>query len=67
MDLLSNFLVLGIGIIAVGLRNNTNPANIGIVLTYTLSVVRPFHSALTSLDVAIDASHGPNHHDARSG
>ncbi|EJD44567.1 ATP-dependent bile acid permease [Auricularia subglabra TFB-10046 SS5] len=49
MDILSNLLVLAIGLIAVGLRNSTNPAKIGIVLTYTLSVTQVMGQTITML------------------
>ncbi|KZW02976.1 multidrug resistance-associated ABC transporter [Exidia glandulosa HHB12029] len=49
MDILSNILVLGIGIIAVGLRTSTNPSNIGIVLTYTLSVTQVMGQTISML------------------
>lgn len=49
MDLLSNLLVLGIGLVAVGLRDSTNPAKIGIVLTYTLSVTQVMGQTITML------------------
>ncbi|KZV86285.1 hypothetical protein EXIGLDRAFT_752906 [Exidia glandulosa HHB12029] len=49
MDLLSNILVLGIGIIGVGLRNTENPSKIGIVLTYTLSVTQVMGQTMSML------------------
>jgi len=40
IDLLNNLLILGIGLVSVGLRNSTDPAKLGIVLTYALSVTQ---------------------------
>ncbi|KZT33501.1 multidrug resistance-associated ABC transporter [Sistotremastrum suecicum HHB10207 ss-3] len=40
LDLLGNILVLAIGFVAVGSRHTVNPAKIGVVLSYTLSVTQ---------------------------
>ena len=37
LDLFGNILVLGIALFAAGYRTSVNPANIGVVLTYTLA------------------------------
>ena len=37
LDLLGNMLVLGIALFAAGFRHTIDPAEIGVVLSYTLS------------------------------
>lgn len=37
LDFFGNILVLGIGLFAAGFRRSVNPADVGVVLTYTLS------------------------------
>lgn len=39
MDALGNILILGIGLASVGFGKTTNPAKLGVVLTYALSIV----------------------------
>ncbi|KAL0562480.1 hypothetical protein V5O48_019607, partial [Marasmius crinis-equi] len=47
LDLLGNVLVFGIAMFASGFRKSANPANIGVVLTYTMSVTQIFSSMVT--------------------
>ncbi|KAG2004754.1 ATP-binding cassette transporter [Coprinopsis cinerea AmutBmut pab1-1] len=42
LDLIGNLLLLGIVLFAAGFRNSVNPARIGVVLTYTLSITQFF-------------------------
>ncbi|KAJ2912814.1 hypothetical protein MD484_g7600, partial [Candolleomyces efflorescens] len=42
LDFFGNLLVLGIGLFAAGFRHDVNPARIGVVLSYTLSVTMIF-------------------------
>ena len=37
LDLLGNFLILGIALFASGFRKTVSPSKIGVVLSYTLS------------------------------
>lgn len=37
LDLLGNFLILGIALFASGFRKSVNPSKTGVVLSYTLS------------------------------
>ena len=37
LDLFGSILVLGIALFAAGFRTTVNPANVGVVLTYTLA------------------------------
>lgn len=37
LNVFGNFLVLGIGLLAVGERTTIDPAKVGVVLSYTLS------------------------------
>ncbi|KZW01098.1 cadmium ion transporter [Exidia glandulosa HHB12029] len=39
LNVFSSSLILGIGLFAVGERENVNPANVGVVLTYSLTVM----------------------------
>ncbi|KZS90158.1 multidrug resistance-associated ABC transporter [Sistotremastrum niveocremeum HHB9708] len=42
LDLLGNILILAIAFVAVGSRNSVNPAKIGVVISYTLSITQVF-------------------------
>lgn len=43
LDFLGNLLVLGIALFGSGFRKTVDPANVGVVLSYTLSsTCRPF-------------------------
>lgn len=42
LDLFGNVLILGIGLFAAGFRHTVNPAKIGVVLSYTLSITQIF-------------------------
>ncbi|KAJ3514014.1 hypothetical protein NMY22_g14878 [Coprinellus aureogranulatus] len=42
LDLFGNILVFGIGLFAAGFRTSVNPAKIGVVLSYTLSITQFF-------------------------
>ncbi|KAJ7100917.1 multidrug resistance-associated ABC transporter [Mycena belliarum] len=42
LDLLGNVLLLGIALVAAGFRHTIDPAKIGVVLTYTLSITGVF-------------------------
>jgi ATP-binding cassette subfamily C (CFTR/MRP) protein 1 len=39
LDFLGNLLILGIGLISVGFRDSANPTQLGVVLTYALTIV----------------------------
>lgn len=41
LDLLGNFLVLGIALFAAGFRKTISPSDVGVVLSYTLSSTSP--------------------------
>ncbi|KAK1229440.1 hypothetical protein PQX77_007488 [Marasmius sp. AFHP31] len=47
LDFLGNLLVFGIALFASGFRNSVNPADIGVVLTYTLNITQVFSSMVT--------------------
>jgi len=47
LDLLGNALVLGIGLIAVGFRNTTDPSKMGVVMTYALSITQVMSQMVT--------------------
>lgn len=49
MDFLGNILILGIGLAAVGFRNSTNPATLGVVLTYSLSITQSLSQIVQQL------------------
>ncbi|EJD44619.1 ATP-dependent bile acid permease [Auricularia subglabra TFB-10046 SS5] len=49
LDLLGNVLVLGIGLIAVGFRNTTNPSKMGVVMTYSLTITQVMSQMVTML------------------
>ncbi|KAH7103342.1 ATP-dependent bile acid permease [Auriculariales sp. MPI-PUGE-AT-0066] len=49
LDLLGNLLVLGIGLVAVGFRDTTNPSKMGVVLTYSLSITQVLSQMVTML------------------
>ncbi|OBZ77828.1 Oligomycin resistance ATP-dependent permease YOR1 [Grifola frondosa] len=42
LDILGNFLILGIALFAAGFRTTVNPSKIGVVLSYTLSITQTF-------------------------
>ncbi|KAL4252214.1 ATP-binding cassette transporter C [Abortiporus biennis] len=42
LDLLGNFLILGIALFAAGFRKTVNPSKTGVVLSYTLSITQIF-------------------------
>ncbi|KAF8962130.1 multidrug resistance-associated ABC transporter [Flammula alnicola] len=42
LDLFGNILIFGIGLFAAGFRHSVNPAKIGVVLSYTLSITQVF-------------------------
>ncbi|KAL0059429.1 hypothetical protein AAF712_013819 [Marasmius tenuissimus] len=47
LDFLGNLLVFGIALFASGFRNSVNPADIGVVLSYTLNITQVFSSMVT--------------------
>ncbi|KAG5647497.1 hypothetical protein DXG03_009434 [Asterophora parasitica] len=42
LDIFGNLLVLGIALFAAGFRHSVNPAKVGVVLSYTLSITQVF-------------------------
>ncbi|KAL0574913.1 hypothetical protein V5O48_007057 [Marasmius crinis-equi] len=48
LDLFSNILILGIGLAAANNRTTLNPAKIGVVLTYALSLTEVFSHLITT-------------------
>ncbi len=53
LELLGNALLLGIALVAVGLRDSIDPSKIGVVLTYSLSVTSVF-SQLVSVFATVE-------------
>ncbi|PIL27466.1 ATP-binding cassette transporter [Ganoderma sinense ZZ0214-1] len=48
LDILGNMLILGICLFAAGFRNTVDPAKIGVVLTYTLSITQLFSTLVSN-------------------
>jgi len=48
LDLLGNFLILGIALFAAGFRKKVDPSKIGVVLSYTLSITQTFSDLVST-------------------
>ncbi|KAH8103346.1 multidrug resistance-associated ABC transporter [Cristinia sonorae] len=48
LDVLGNVLVLGIALFGAGFRKTVDPSNVGVVLTYTLSIVQVFSQLVSA-------------------
>ncbi|THU93933.1 multidrug resistance-associated ABC transporter [Dendrothele bispora CBS 962.96] len=49
LDIFGNILILGITLFAAGFRTSANPSNIGVVLTYTLSITQLFSDMVSMI------------------
>ncbi|KAF5360291.1 hypothetical protein D9758_009169 [Tetrapyrgos nigripes] len=49
LDLFGNILIFGIALFAAGFRTSANPSNIGVVLTYTLSITQLFSDMVSMI------------------
>ncbi|KAJ6578750.1 multidrug resistance-associated ABC transporter [Mycena vulgaris] len=47
LDVFGNVLIFGIALFAAGFRNTVNPSQIGVVLSYTLSITQVFSQMIT--------------------
>ncbi|KAK7454037.1 hypothetical protein VKT23_011548 [Stygiomarasmius scandens] len=49
LDVFGNIIILGITLFASGFRTSANPSNIGVVLTYTLSITQLFSDMVSMI------------------
>ncbi|KZW01126.1 hypothetical protein EXIGLDRAFT_719505 [Exidia glandulosa HHB12029] len=58
INVFGNFLILGIGLLAVGERTDISPAKVGVVLSYTLSITQFLSEIVTSFAAVEQAMNG---------